>query len=401
MLKGLIKKSFSDSIVIVNGKRTPIGSFMGRLSTYHAADLGSAAIEGSLLAAKVSKEEVDEVIMGNVLSSGLGQAPARQAAIRAGLSPSVICTTINKVCASGMKSIHFGSLSILSGDSKVVVAGGFESMSLVPHYLYIRKAFPWGEPQMVDGIMFDGLTDSFNKILMGNCAEKTNRDLNITRQEQDDFAILSYERSISANKAGLLAKEIVPLILQDKKGKQETIGEDEEISRFLRDKIPNLKPVFEKNGTITAANASKNADGGCALVLMSEKLANEKHLKPIARIKGFADYEVNPIDFSIAPSSAIQKLLKKTGLELKDIDYFEINEAFAGTALCNIKLLGLNKDKVNVNGGAVSLGHPIGMSGARIILSLINVLQSNNGRYGVASICNGGGGASSICIERI
>lgn len=401
MFRGVTKKFFSESIVIVNGKRTPIGSFMGKLSAYHAADLGAAAIEGSLLASKLNKEDVDEVIMGNVISAGLGQAPARQAAIKAGLPPSVCCTTVNKVCSSGLKAVHFAAQSIQTGNSKIVVAGGFESMSLVPHYLYIRKAFPWGEPQMVDGIMFDGLTDSFNKMLMGNCAEKTVKELNITRKEQDDFTISSYEKVIAANKSGLFAKEIVPLVLQDKKGKSEIIGSDEEFSRFFPDKIPTLKPVFEKTGTITAANASKNADGGCAMVLMSEKHAQEKNLKPIARIVAFADSEINPVDFSIAPTSAVQKLLKKSGIDLKNIDCFEINEAFASVALANIKLLGIDKEKVNIHGGAVSLGHPIGMSGARIILSLVNALQVRNGKFGIASICNGGGGSSSVLIEKL
>ncbi len=402
MFKSIPKKLFSESIVIVNGKRTPIGSFLGKLSSFHASDLGAAAIQGALLSSKVSNEEVDEVIMGNVISAGLGQAPARQAAIKAGLPSSVCCTTINKVCSSGLKSIHFAMQSIQTGNSKIVVAGGFESMSLVPHYLYIRKPYPWGEATMVDGIQFDGLTDSFNRSLMGNCAEKTNKELNITRQEQDEYCISSYEKAITANKQGLLAKEIVPLILQDQKKKQEiTIGEDEECQRFLKDKIPTLKPVFEKNGTITAANASKNADGGCALVLMSEKLALEKGLKPIARVIGFADSEINPIDFSIAPASAVQKLSIKTGIDLKNIDCFEFNEAFSSVALANIKLLGLDKEKVNIHGGAVALGHPIGMSGARIVLSLVNALQVRNGKYGIASICNGGGGSSSICIEKI
>lgn len=402
MFKAIPKKLFSESIVIVNAKRTPIGSFLGKLSSFHAADLGAAAIEGALLSSKVAKEEVDEVIMGNVISAGLGQAPARQAAIKAGLPASVVCTTINKVCSSGMKAVHFAAQSIQTGNSKIVVAGGFESMSLVPHYLYIRKPFPWGEATMVDGIQFDGLTDSFNRMLMGNCAEKTIKDLGLTRQEQDAFCIASYEKANAASKAGLFAKEIIPLIVQDKKAKQDiTIAEDEECQRFLRDKIPSLKPVFDKNGTITAANASKNADGGCALVLMSEKQAKEKNLKPIARIIDFADSEINPVDFSIAPASAIQRLVKKTGIEIKNVDCFEINEAFSSVVLANIKLLELDHNKVNIHGGAVALGHPIGMSGARIILSLVNSLQVRNGRFGIASICNGGGGSSSVCIERI
>jgi len=404
MNKFLSKSFFSSAknVVIVNGKRTPIGSFMGKLSSIHGSLLGAAAIEGAVKAAKINKEEIEEVIMGNVISSGLGQAPARQAAIKAGLLPSTVCTTINKVCSSGMKAVHFATQSILTDDRKIVVAGGMESMSLVPHYLYIRKAVPWGEPHLTDGIMFDGLTCSFNSILMGNCAEKTHKELKITRKEQDDWCIQSYERVIAAYKAQLIQKELVELVAETgKKGQTETISQDEEFNRFLKDKIPTLKPVFEKDGTVTAANASKNADGACALILSSEEHATSRGLTPIARIKGFADAEVDPVDFSIAPASAIQKLLRKLNLSINDVDYFEINEAFSGTVLSNLKLLNLSGDKVNVHGGAVALGHPIGASGARIILSLINVLQSKNGRIGIAAICNGGGGASAICVERI
>jgi acetyl-CoA C-acetyltransferase len=400
MLK-FISKKFSENIVIVNGKRTPIGSFMGKLSNIHGSLLGSAAIQGSLQAAKINPEEVDEVILGNVISAGLGQAPARQAAIKAGLKPTTVCTTINKVCSSGMKSVDFAYQSILTGNSKIVVAGGFESMSLVPHYLYMRKALPFGEASLIDGVMYDGLTDSFKKYLMGHCAEKTNRDLKITRQEQDEYCFSSYERSIEANKKGLFKKEIVEIISEGKKGQKETISEDEEYQRYLKDKIPTLKPVFDKDGSVTAANASKNADGGCAMIVMSEKHAKERGLTPIARIRGFADAEIESVDFSIAPTSVINKLLKKVNLKLNDIDYFEINEAFSSTPLANMKLLGIKHDKMNVHGGAVSLGHPIGASGARIMLSLINVLQSNNGKLGIAAICNGGGGASAVCLEKI
>jgi len=404
MNKLLSKRFFTSakSIVIVNGKRTPIGSFMGKLSGIHASSLGSAAIEGAIQAAKINKEEVEEVIMGNVISSGLGQAPARQAAIKAGLLPSTVCTTINKVCSSGMKAVHFAAQSIITESSKIAIAGGMESMSLVPHYIYIRKAVPWGEPHLTDGIMFDGLTDSFNSVLMGNCAEKTHKELKITRKEQDDWCIQSYERVIAAYKAQLIQKELVELVAETgKKGQTETISQDEEFQRFLKDKIPTLRPVFEKDGTVTAANASKNADGACALVLSSEEHAQSRGLNAIARIRGFADAEVDPMDFSIAPTSAIQKLLKKLNMNIKDVDYFEINEAFSGTVLSNMKLLNLSGDKVNVHGGAVALGHPIGASGARIILSLINVLQSRKSKIGIAAICNGGGGASAICIERI
>jgi acetyl-CoA C-acetyltransferase len=400
LFSNLFKKSFS-SIVIVNGKRTPIGSFMGKLSSVHASNLGAAAIQGALHSAKVNKEDIDEVIMGNVISAGLGQAPARQACLKAGLQPSTICTTINKVCSSGMKAVHFAAQSIQTGNSKIIVAGGMESMSLVPHYIYMRKAFPWGDPTLSDGIMHDGLLDFKHRILMGNCAEKTNKEYKLSRKEQDDWCIQSYERTLEAYKKGLIQKEIVNVVTEVKKGQPETISEDEECKRFLKDKIPNLKPAFEKDGTITAANASKNCDGGAAMVVTSEENAKSLGLSPIARIKGFADAEMDPIDFSIAPASAIQKLLKKVNLSLNDINYFEINEAFAGTILANMKILKISGDKINVHGGAVALGHPIGMSGARIILSLINVLQANNGKFGIAAICNGGGGASAICIERL
>lgn len=404
MLKYHCKKLFSSissNIVIVNGKRTPIGSFMGKLSSIHATSLGGYAIQGAISSSNINKEDVDELIMGNVISAGLGQAPARQAAIKGGLPNSVTCTTINKVCSSGMKAVHYAAQSIQTGNSKIVIAGGFESMSNVPHYLYTRRPTVWGEVALKDGIIRDGLFDSFNEILMGSCAEKTNRDYKLTRKEQDDWAMQSYERAIAANKAGHFLKELVEIKIDLGKGKHELMTEDEECQKYLKDKIPTLKPVFEKDGSITAANASKNADGACAMVLMTEEEAKARGLTPIAKIRGFADAELAPIDFSIAPSSAVHLLLKKTGLKIEDIDHFEFNEAFAGTILANQQILKIKSDKVNLHGGAVSLGHPIGMSGARIILSLINVLRTNNGKIGIAAICNGGGGASSICIERL
>lgn len=402
MLKYITKKTFSNNIVIVNGKRTPVGSFLGKLSSIHPTLLGGASIEGALKASKLNKEEVEEVIMGNVVSSGLGQAPARQAALKAGLLPSTVCTTVNKICASGMKAVHFGAQSIMTGNSQIVVAGGMESLSLVPHYLYVRKPIPFGDPTLIDGIRLDGLTDSFNNLIMGSCQERVNKEFKIGRKEQDEWAIRSYERAIAASKSGVLQKELVHIVSETgKKGVQETVSQDEECFKFMPDKIPNLRPVFEKDGSVTAANASKNADGACAMVLMSEEHAKSRGLNPIARILGFADSEVDPVNFAIAPSSAIPKLLKKCKLNMSDIDYFEINEAFAGTVLANMKLLNLSGDKINVHGGAVALGHPFGMSGARIILSLINVLQEKKGRLGIAAICNGGGGASSILIERL
>lgn len=395
------KYSSFKNIVIVNGKRTPIGSFMGKLSNVHPSFLGSAAIDGAINASRINKDEVDEVIMGNVISAGIGQAPARQAAIRAGLKPSTICTTVNKVCSSGMKAVTIGAQSIMTNQSKVVVAGGFESMSLVPHYIYMRKPFTYGNPTLIDGIQHDGLTDAFDNIAMGSCAEKTNRDYKITRQEQDDYAIRSYERALDAISKGHLQKELIHITTEIKKGKSEQITEDEEPTKFLKDKIPTLKAVFEKDGGITAANASKINDGGCALVLMAEEQANQRKLHPIARIRGFADAECDPVDFAIAPSLAIKKLLKNINLTLNDIDLFEINEAFSSVILANMKILGIGVDKINLHGGAVALGHPIGMSGARIILSLINTLQTQDKNLGVAAICNGGGGSTAICIERL
>jgi len=397
------KKTFTSrqGVVILNGKRTAIGSFMGKLSTVQAPLLGSACIDGALQASKVNKEEVQEVIMGNVLSAGLGQAPARQAAIKAGLKPSTICTTVNKVCSSGLKAITLGAQSIMLEDSEIVVAGGFENMSLVPHYSYLRKAFTYGNPMSYDGILLDGLSNSFDGKTMGLCAEKTNKDLKIGRAENDEYCIQSYERTLNCMKKGLFQKEIVSISFEAKKGVKENFNEDEEPTKFLKEKIPNLKPVFEKDGTITAANSSKINDGGAAVVLMNEKLAKDRGLRAVARIIGYADAELEPVDFSIAPSSAVTKLLKKCNMSIKDIDYFEFNEAFASVAIANMKLLGLNSSKVNLHGGAVAMGHPVGMSGARLVLSLINVLQEINGRYGVVAICNGGGGASSILIERL
>jgi acetyl-CoA C-acetyltransferase len=396
------KKFFSlKNVVIVNGKRTPIGSLNGKLSGFHPSMLGAAAIDSAIFTSKINKEDVEEVIMGNVLSAGMGQAPARQAALRAGLKKSTVCTTVNKVCSSGMKAVMYAAQNIMLGERDIVVAGGFESMSLVPHYAFLRKGHSYGHVQMADGILFDGLTDSFNGKHMGECAEKTGKDLKISRQQMDEYAILSYERALAAIKAGYLQKEMVHLSREVKKGVTEEIKEDEEPLKFMKEKIPTLKPVFDKEGGITAANSSKLNDGGCAMVLMNEDVAKSKGLTPIARIKGFADAEVEPVDFSIAPTSAIQRLLKRNNLKLDDISHFEFNEAFSSVCLANMKLLGLTQDKINLHGGAVSLGHPVGMSGARIILSLINVMQNNNGKLGVAAICNGGGGASSILIERL
>lgn len=384
------------SVVIVAAKRTPIGSLMGILSNVKATSLGAVAIKGALEQSTLKPEEIDQVIMGNVVSAGIGQAPARQAALKAGLPQSTICTTVNKVCASGMKSVTFAAQSIQLNQSKVIIAGGFESMSMTPHYAFIRKPLSYGNSALIDGIYHDGLLDPYDNIPMGICAEKTAKDYQITREHQDNFCELSYKRS----KATDFSDEIAPVEIENPKTKKlDVIKVDEEPGKFIAEKFRGLKPAFDKNGTITAANASKLNDAACALVLVEESYAKSRGLNILARVKGYQDAEIAPVDFSIAPSSGITKLLKDNNLKVSDISNFEINEAFSSVVLANMKILGLNENKVNVRGGAVSLGHPIGMSGARIILSLINSLS--NGGLGVASICNGGGGSTSILIERI
>eukprot|EP00331_Platyophrya_macrostoma_P034991 CAMPEP_0176445886 /NCGR_PEP_ID=MMETSP0127-20121128/23984_1 /TAXON_ID=938130 /ORGANISM="Platyophrya macrostoma, Strain WH" /LENGTH=406 /DNA_ID=CAMNT_0017831789 /DNA_START=21 /DNA_END=1241 /DNA_ORIENTATION=+ len=392
------KPNFGREVVVVAAKRTPIGMLLGKLSKQSATSLSSETIKAALTEANLTAQDVDSVILGNVISAGLGQAPARQAAIGAGLPVNVTCTTVNKVCASGMKSLAFAAQDIGMGLSDVVVAGGFESMSKVPFYLLNhRKGHTFGNEQLIDGVAYDGLTDVYNGIAMGLCAEKTSSDLKIERAVQDEFCIASYERTNAAMKDGRFKNEIVPIKISDK----ETVSEDEEPKKFLKEKIPLLKPVFSKTGTITAANASKINDGAATFILMSADKAKEKGLKPLARIVSYADAETDPIDFCIAPTPAIQKALQYAGKKITDIDYFEINEAFAATVLANMKLLDLDHERVNVNGGAVALGHPIGMSGARIVQSLISVLKQKGARFGIASICNGGGGASAMLIENL
>jgi acetyl-CoA C-acetyltransferase len=392
------KPNFGRSVVIVGAKRTPIGSFMGKLSKVKATELSSIAIKAALESSGVAKEKVDEVILGNVISAGLGQSPARQASLGAQIPKTTPCININKVCASGMKATVYGAQSIGLGLSDTVVTGGFESMSMAPFLIpNMRKGQQYGNTQIIDSVAFDGLTDVYNNCAMGMCGEKTAADLKITRELQDEFCIASYERYIAANKAGKIKNEIAPVKINDK----ETVDQDEETNRYQKEKIPLLRPAFSKTGTITAGNASKINDGASALVLMAEDEAIKQGLKPLARILSYADHETDPMDFCIAPVKASQRALDYIGKKISDIDYFEINEAFSVTVLANMKLLDLDHEKVNVHGGAVAIGHPIGSSGSRIIMSLINVLKEKKGKLGLASICNGGGGATAIVIENL
>lgn len=388
-------------VYIVSAARTAIGSFGGTLASVPATRLGAAAIKGALDKAGVDGKEVNEVFMGSVLQANLGQAPARQASKFAGLPDNVNCTTVNKVCASGMKSVMFGAQSIQLGDNDVVVAGGMESMSNVPFYLENNRwGAKYGNGTVIDGLAKDGLTDVYNNYAMGNCAELCAKDMKFSREEQDAFAIESYKRSAAAWSAGKFSNEVVPVTVKTKKGDVD-FAEDEEYKNVNFEKIPALKPVFIKDGTVTAANASTMNDGAAALVLMSKEKADALGIKPIAKIKGFADAEQAPEWFTTSPSLAVPKAVKKAGLNMSDISYFELNEAFSVVGLANIKLMNLDPAKVNVNGGAVSIGHPLGASGARIIVTLINVLKQNKARYGAAGICNGGGGASAIVIENV
>lgn len=390
----------SKKVVIVSAVRTPIGSFMGALSTVTAPQLGATAIKGALNKINLDPNLVDEVIMGNVVQAGVGQAPARQAAIYAGLPNSVVCTTVNKVCASGMKSIMQGAQAIMAGDAEVVVAGGMENMSLIPHYVHLRNGYKFGPASMVDGMQKDGLTDAYDNNAMGVAADLCATEYKITREEQDAFAIQSYERSAKAWDANKFDNEIVPVAVPQRKGDPIMVTKDEEYTNVKLDKIPTLNAVFTKDGTVTAANASTINDGAAALVLMSEDKANALGLKPLAYIKSYADAAQEPKWFTTAPAKALPKALDKAGIALSDVDFFEFNEAFSVVGLANAKILGLENDKVNVNGGAVSLGHPLGCSGARIVVTLLNVLEQNNAKIGAAAICNGGGGASAIVIER-
>lgn len=387
-------------VYIVSAVRTPIGSWGGALKDFSATKLGSIAIKGALERAGVDPSEVNEVLMGSVLQANLGQAPARQAARFAGVPDNVPCTTVNKVCASGMKAIMQGTQAILLGDADVVVAGGMESMSNVPFYNEnLRWGNKYGNVTLIDGLAKDGLIDVYHNYAMGNAADLCAKECNISREAQDEFAIESYKRSQAAWDAGKFDKEIVPVEVPQKKGDPIKISKDEDPWNVKFDKIAGLRPAFSKDGTVTAANASTMNDGATAMVLMSKEKAEALGIKPIAKIIGYADAEQAPEWFTTSPSLAVPKAVAKAGLKMEDVDFFELNEAFSVVGLVNMQKMNLNPAKVNVNGGAVALGHPLGSSGARIITTLISVLQQNNGRYGAAAICNGGGGASSVVIE--
>lgn len=391
----------SKEVYIVSAVRTPMGSFGGALSTVPAPQLGATAIKGALNKAGISADKVEEVFIGNVLQANLGQAPARQAAIFAGITNDVPCTTVNKVCASGMKAISLGVQSILSGDNDVVVAGGMENMSMVPHYFNARVATKLGDVKMVDGMVKDGLTDVYGQVHMGVCADKCATEYNISREDQDNFAIESYKRAAAAWDAGKFDEEIVPVEVPQRRGDAIVVSKDEEFTNVKMEKIPALRAVFTKEGTVTAANASTLNDGASALVLMSKEKAEELGVTPIAKIVGYGDAAHDPEWFTTAPSKAVPVALKKAGLQIGDIDYWELNQAFSVVGIVNTQKLGLDPAKVDVNGGAVALGHPLGSSGSRIIVTLINVLKQNNGKYGAAGICNGGGGASAMVIENL
>ena len=389
-------------VVIVSAVRTPMGSFGGCLSSVSATKLGSVAIKGAMEKAGIDNRIVNEVFMGNVLQANLGQAPARQAAFFAGLSKDVPCTTINKVCSSGMKSIMIAAQTILSGDNDVVIAGGMENMSSVPHYMdKSRTGQKLGDMKLIDGLVKDGLTDVYGRVHMGVCAETCAKEMEFSREEQDAFAIESYNRSLQSWKDGKFANEIVPVEVPQRRGEALIISEDEEYKNVRMEKMPGLRPVFDKEGTITAANASTLNDGASALVLMSAEKAAELNITPLAKIRSYADAAQEPEWFTTAPAKALPIALGKAGLSTSDVDYYELNEAFSVVGLANMKILDLDASTVNINGGAVSLGHPLGSSGSRIIVTLINVLKQNNGKIGAAGICNGGGGASAIVIELV
>jgi acetyl-CoA C-acetyltransferase len=388
-------------VYIVSAVRTPIGSFNGSLSSLSAPKIGAAAIKAAIERIKLNPAEVQQVYMGSVLQGNLGQAPARQAAKFAGLPNETQCTTINKVCASGMKSVVIAAQNIMLGDAEVVVAGGMENMSAVPYYLdQARTGYRLGNGVVIDGLVKDGLTDVYHQNHMGNSAELCAKEYGITREQQDAFAIESYKRSAQAWKDGKFAEEVIPVTISTKKG-DVIVAEDEEYKQVNFDKVPQLKPVFDKAGTVTAANASTLNDGAAALVLMSKEKADKLGLKPLAKIIGYADVEQAPEWFTTTPSKAIPAAVQKAGLKMSDIEYFEINEAFAVVSIANNQLLKLDPAKVNINGGAVALGHPLGCSGARIMVTLLNVLKQKNARYGAAAICNGGGGGSAVVIERM
>jgi len=390
----------SKDVVIVSAVRTPIGSFLGSLSNVSAVDLGAIAISGALNKINLSPKSVDEVIFGNVVQAGLGQAPARQSAIKAGIPSSVPSTTINKVCSSGMKSVMLAAQSISLGINDVVVAGGMENMSQIPHYINIRKPHKYGNKSIIDGLQYDGLTDVYCNKAMGVLGDKCASEYNFSREDQDNYAIESYKRSSNAWKEGKFNNEIVPVEINLRNGEKLEINQDEEYKKINFEKVSKLRPAFGKDGTVTAANASTISDGASSLILMSKDKCSELNLTPIATVKYYCDAAQDPDWFTTAPSLAVKKILSNNNLSIDDVDYFEFNEAFSVVALANMKILGLKADKVNVNGGAVSLGHPLGCSGARILTTLSHILINNNAKRGIAAICNGGGGASAILIER-
>ncbi|MFN3909558.1 MAG: acetyl-CoA C-acyltransferase [Flavobacterium sp.] len=387
-------------VVIVSAARTPIGSFLGSLSTIPAPQLGAIAIKGALEKINLNPALIDEVLMGQVVQAGVGQAPARQAALLAGLPNTVPCTTVNKVCASGMKAVMQGAHAIANGDAQIIIAGGMENMSMIPHYTHLRNGVKFGPTTLIDGLQKDGLTDAYDQNAMGVCADLCAKEYQVSREEQDAFAIASYEKSAKAWADGKFNDEVVPVAVPQRRGEPIMVNIDEEFTNVKLDKIPSLSPVFTKDGTVTAANASTINDGAGAVVLMSESKAKELGLEILAYIDGFADAAHEPQWFTTAPAKALPKALDKAGITLDKVDYFEFNEAFSVVGIANTKILGINPDKVNVNGGAVSLGHPLGCSGVRIIITLIHVLKQNQGKIGAAAICNGGGGASAIVISR-
>lgn len=387
-------------VVIVSVARTPIGSFMGALSGITAPRLGAVAIKGALDKINLEPGLVEEVLMGQVVQAGAGQAPARQAAIYSGIPDTVPCTTVNKVCASGMKAVMMGAQSIALGHNDIVVAGGMENMSLIPHYVHMRNGHKFGPASLIDGMQSDGLVDAYDQNAMGVCGDACAAEHNFSREDQDNFAVQSYKRSAEAWASGKYTEEVVPVEVPQRRGEPILVVEDEEYKNVQIDKIPTLRPAFSKDGTVTAANASTINDGAAALVLMSAEKARELNVAPLATIKGFADAAQEPKWFTTAPAKALPKALERAGISIDKVDYFEFNEAFAVVGLANMKLLGLSDSKVNVNGGAVSLGHPLGCSGARIIITLLSVLKQNDAKIGAAAICNGGGGASAIVLER-
>ncbi|WP_375239640.1 acetyl-CoA C-acyltransferase [Aurantibacter sp.] len=387
-------------VVIVSAARTPIGSFLGALSTVPAPKLGAVAIKGALDKINLDPKLVEEVLMGNVVQAGTGQAPARQAAIFAGIPNNVPCSTVNKVCASGMKTVMQAAQSIALGDAEIVVAGGMENMSMIPHYYHARTATKFGPAKMEDGMQKDGLVDVYGQQAMGVYADSCASEHKFSREDQDNYAIQSYKRSTAAWDAGKFDNEVVPVEVPQRRGDAIIVNKDQEYTSVKLEKIPVLRAAFTKDGTVTAANASTINDGAGAMVLMSADKAKELGLKPLAKITGYADAAHEPEWFTTAPAKALPKALAKANIELKDVEFFEFNEAFSVVGLANMKILGLKDDNVNINGGAVSLGHPLGCSGVRILITLLNVLEQNNAKIGAAAICNGGGGASAMVIER-